>query len=54
MRGDDGLHPSPLSQESFPASPAPTAAADRNLLFGMIALQIDFITREQLVAEFDA
>src|SRR5437868_647260 len=29
------------------------ARADRNLLFGMIALQNDFISREQLVAAFD-
>lgn len=26
------------------------AASDRNLLFGIIALQMDFIKREQLVA----
>jgi hypothetical protein len=29
------------------ATPAP--AADRNLIFGLIALQMDFVTREQLV-----
>ena len=33
---------------------ASSAGADRNLLFGVIALQNDFITREQLVAAFDA
>jgi hypothetical protein len=27
-----------------------SAAADRNLLFGIIALQMDFINRDQLVA----
>ncbi|WP_254506902.1 serine/threonine-protein kinase [Anatilimnocola floriformis] len=27
-----------------------SAAADRNLLFGILALQLDFITREQLIA----
>ena len=27
-----------------------SAAADRNLLFGILALQLDFISREQLIA----
>jgi serine/threonine-protein kinase len=31
----------------------PSAVADRNLLFGIIALQTNFISREQLVAAFD-
>jgi hypothetical protein len=30
------------------------ADADRNLLFGVIALQVDFITRDQLVAAMNA
>src|ERR1051326_5353017 len=30
------------------------ASADRNLLFGMLALQMDFITREQLIAAMQA
>src|SRR5580692_198249 len=29
-------------------------AADRNLLFGILALQMDFITRDQLVAAMNA
>jgi hypothetical protein len=28
--------------------------ADRNLLFGVLALQMDFITREQLIAAMQA
>jgi hypothetical protein len=28
----------------------PSQAADRNLLFGILALQMDFITREALIA----
>jgi eukaryotic-like serine/threonine-protein kinase len=50
--------------DSLPHSPQPhsrasrglgrAGAADRNLLFGLIALQSDFLTREQLVAGFDA
>src|SRR5437899_3121034 len=30
------------------------AAADRNLLFGILALQMDFITRDQLIAAMNA
>jgi hypothetical protein len=30
------------------------ATADRNLLFGILALQLDFITRDQLVAAMQA
>jgi tetratricopeptide (TPR) repeat protein/serine/threonine protein kinase len=33
---------------------ADSTRTDRNLLFGLIALQTNFITREQLVAAFDA
>src|SRR5258708_13987348 len=33
---------------------AASARADRNLLFGIIALQNNFVTREQFVAAFDA
>ncbi|MBX7105837.1 MAG: hypothetical protein K1X57_17265, partial [Gemmataceae bacterium] len=29
-------------------------AADRNLLFGILAVQMDFITRDQLVAAMNA
>src|SRR5579863_6126675 len=43
MHVDDGLGGNPSSPR-----------ADRNLLFGIIALQNDFITREALVAGFDA
>ena len=35
----------------LPRSPGP---ADRNLLFGILALQMDFISREQLVAAMNA
>jgi len=45
MRDDDG--------DAVGAN-ASSARADRNLLFGIIALQNDFISREQLVAAFDA
>ena len=27
----------------------PSPAADRNLVFGLLALQMDFVTREQLL-----
>lgn len=33
---------------------SPTGSADRNLLFGILALQMDFITRDQLVAGMNA
>jgi hypothetical protein len=33
---------------------APAAAADRNLLFGILALQMDFISRDQLIAAMHA
>src|SRR4051794_7932279 len=29
---------------------APAASADRNLLFGILAVQLDFVTRDQLIA----
>jgi serine/threonine-protein kinase len=35
------------------SEPAP-AAADRNLLFGVLALQLDFISRDQLIAAMNA
>ena len=34
--------------------PTPTASADRNLLCGILALQMDFVTRDQLVAGMHA
>ena len=30
------------------------SAADRNLLFGILALQMDFITRDALIAAMNA
>src|SRR5437879_2315852 len=30
------------------------ASADRNLLFGILALQLDFVTRDQLIAAMNA
>src|SRR6516164_1479436 len=34
--------------------PPNSHAADRNLLFGIVALQMDFITRDQLIAAMNA
>src|SRR5690242_14944290 len=34
--------------------PRPARAADRNLLFGILALQMDFITRDALVKAMNA
>ena len=34
--------------------PPDSHAADRNLLFGIVALQMDFITRDQLIAAMNA
>ena len=36
------------------AATPPASAADRNLLFGILALQMDFVTRDQLVAAMHA
>jgi hypothetical protein len=36
------------------SSPARSALADRNLLFGILALQLDFIGREALIAAMNA
>ena len=33
---------------------ASSPSVDRNLLFGILALQMDFITRDQLVAAMNA
>jgi len=38
----------------MPAPHAARAASDRNLLFGLLALQMDFITRDQLIAGMQA
>ncbi len=35
-------------------APTPARAADRNLLFGILALQMDFVSREQLIAGMHA
>ncbi len=35
-------------------APKPSRAADRNLLFGILALQMDFVTRDQLIAGMNA
>src|SRR5436190_331389 len=45
MHGDKGVGPN-TNQSA--------GDADRNLLFGLIALQNDFVTREQLLAAFAA
>jgi hypothetical protein len=36
------------------ASTPPRPAADRNLLFGVLALQMDFVGRDQLIAAMNA
>src|SRR5262249_42911236 len=36
------------------AMSTPTPAADRNLIFGLLALQMDFVTREQLLEAMHA
>ena len=37
-----------------PAPAAPRSAADRNLLFGVLAMQMDFVSREALIAAVSA
>src|SRR5438876_943530 len=39
---------------SMPLVPLPSSSADRNLLFGILALQMDFISRDQLVTAMNA
>ncbi|MFN0051548.1 MAG: WD40 repeat domain-containing serine/threonine protein kinase [Planctomycetales bacterium] len=51
MHGDDD---SDVRSKPSPCAAAPAGSAERQLLFGIIALQSDFLTREQLVAGFDA
>jgi hypothetical protein len=34
--------------------PAPSPSADRNLLFGLLALQMDFVSRDQLIDAMNA
>ena len=36
------------------SEPSPRAASDRNLLFGILALQMDFIGRDALIAAMNA
>src|SRR5262249_59561432 len=43
-----GHFPYPVRQREAPMSPG----ADRNLLFGLLALQMDLLTREQLIDGF--
>src|SRR5262245_62063436 len=43
-----------LTTTSVSPEGALMAAADRNLLFGILALQMDFITRDALVAAMNA
>src|SRR5262245_44923174 len=40
--------------QSMPEPTPPRPASDRNLLFGILALQMDFIGREQLIAAMSA
>src|SRR5262249_6790688 len=46
--------PRPPSARSPEVRPMSHAAADRNLLFGILALQMDFITRDALVGAMHA
>src|SRR5437870_1645525 len=46
------MTPLPLPSERAQTMSQP--AADRNLLFGVLALQMDFISREQLIAAMQA
>src|SRR5689334_13138311 len=39
----------PCTAHEAPAMSTPTPTADRNLIFGLLALQMDFVTREQLI-----
>src|SRR3954447_266884 len=54
--GCSSSRPCPLCSEDRPMSHPPAArpTADRNLLFGVLALQLDFITRDALVAAMNA
>jgi serine/threonine-protein kinase len=40
--------------EPFEGQPMSTPSADRNLIFGLLALQMDFVTREQLLDSMGA
>jgi serine/threonine-protein kinase len=44
---DSRIGPSPCFEEEPMSAPAPLA--DRNLIFGLLALQMDFVSREQLL-----
>src|SRR3954462_8607471 len=51
--GQNQLHPVPTTPA--PECPVmPHAHADRNLLFGILALQMDFISRDALIAAMHA
>src|SRR4051794_7147566 len=49
----DSGHVRELPREFRPMS-APTPSADRNLLFGILALQMDFVPRDQLITAMNA
>jgi serine/threonine-protein kinase len=40
----------PSEQTAMPDANSPRSAADRNLLFGILALQMDFVSRDALIA----
>jgi hypothetical protein len=48
---DNPIRDQPFGAGAMPPEPH---TADRNLLFGIIALQMDFITRDQLIAAMQA
>src|SRR5205823_7138762 len=52
-QGHNRLHPF-LTTPALEWSSMPHAHADRNLLFGILALQMDFISRDALVAAMNA
>jgi hypothetical protein len=44
----------PVSSDNAKMPVAPALAADANLLFGVLALQMDFVGRDQLIAGMQA
>src|SRR4051794_14415455 len=51
---DPATTPSPPRRPAHARSPMSRPDSDRNLLFGILALQMDFITRDALVAGMNA
>src|SRR5438874_2237296 len=49
-----GVHAIRVRSLAMPESITPQGNADRNLLFGILALQMDFITRDALIAAMNS